>query len=67
MRLSDRVNRLEHENGGHRPAVWLVEPNEAAEEARARYEAAHGPIGERMSVVWISTGVPRAGESYVCA
>jgi hypothetical protein len=66
-RLMQRVEELEQRGRKYQGAVWIVnEDGEATEDAIARYEAKHGPLGDRMAIVWISTGVPRGADSYVC-
>lgn len=68
MRLRERLTNLELREGEFQGAVWIIaEPGETSEAARARYESEHGPIGERMAIIWVSTGVPRGPEAVACA
>jgi hypothetical protein len=64
MRLKERLSKLEQSTCGYMGAAWIIcGPGETEDEACARYEADHGPIGDRMAIVWMSTGVPRHSES----
>jgi hypothetical protein len=61
-RLEKRVEALEvGKGGGRRPYVFLVQVgDETLDDARARYEAKHGPLGDSPVLVWnVVTGVPR--------
>jgi hypothetical protein len=59
-RLKERLSKLEQSQGGYVGGVWIIsEPGEIEDDACARYEADHGPIGDRMAIIWMSTGVPR--------
>ena len=68
-RLKGRVDALEGvREGGFRPYVWLIrDPAESMEDARARYERKHGPIGDSPLLIWVCTGVPRGEGSVACA
>jgi hypothetical protein len=67
--MRGRVADLENVNlPNFRPCVWLIrDPAESMDEARARYEREHGPIGDRPALVWVCTGVPRGAGSIACA
>ena len=60
-RLTNRVEALERSDGGifGGPAAWIIcEEGETSEQARARYEAEHGLIGDRMAIVWCPVADP---------
>jgi len=54
MHLNKRVEALENRETAFRgPAVWIIrESDESKEDAKARYEAEQGPIGERFVLMW---------------
>jgi hypothetical protein len=67
--MRGRVEALENVNPKtFRPCIWLIrDPEETTDEARARYEREHGPIGDSPILIWVCTGVPRGKGSIACA
>lgn len=64
MRLKQRVDALEGSRGYSGPAAWIVvRDDETQAAAIAKYEAEHGPIGDRMAIIW----QPVTGGPMPCA
>lgn len=53
--ISKRVDALEASNGGNGPLRWveiIVPKHLAKEQAKAEYEAEHGPLGDDVGIIY---------------